>query len=236
MGLLTQDQPIPSSVITEDAPAQMAFLQKVYSLFLLGLVSAVSGGAYITMTDPDVARAIMVHFLIGLLVYFGVFFLTMAVRKTPGLNIVALLAFTFVSGAFLAPSLMYAVFKTGSMDSGVPAGAITGSIFVGLTAYTFISKKDFSFLGGIVYVGLFAVLGIMLVNLFVHSEAADMAVSWVGAVLFSLFILFDTSRIMRTHQTDEYVSGALSLSIWTSSIFSSLSCAFFRAAAATNPP
>ena len=60
-------------------------------------------------------------------------------------------------------------------------------------------------------VGIFAVIGIMLVNMLVQSQAADMAVSWVGSVLFSLFILYDTSRIMRTHGSDEYVSGALSL-------------------------
>ncbi|HEY5039911.1 MAG TPA: Bax inhibitor-1 family protein [bacterium] len=210
MGLLTQDQPIPSSVVGEDAQTQMAFLQKVYSLFLLGLVTA-TGGAFITMTNTAVAQALLGHFFISILVYFGVFFLAMTVRKTPGINVVALLSFTFVSGAFLAPAIMYSVLKTGSMDVVVQAAGITGSIFVGLTAYTFISKKDFSFLGGIVYVGLFAVIGIMLVNIFVRSEAADMAISWIGAVLFSLFILFDTSRIMRTHESDEYVSGALSL-------------------------
>ena len=210
MGLLTQDQPIASSVVSEDASTQMGFLQKVYSLFLLGLMAAV-GGAFTTMTNGDVARALLGHFWIGLLVYFGSFFLAQAVRKMPGVNVLALLFFTFVSGAFLAPALMYAVFKTGSMDVVFQAAGITGSIFVGLTAYTFISKKDFSFLGGIVYVGLFAVIGIMLVNMFFQSQAADMAVSWVGSVLFSLFILYDTSRIMRTHQSDEYVSGALSL-------------------------
>ena len=210
MGLLTQDKPIASSVVQEDASVQMGFLQKVYSLFLLGLVSA-TAGAFTTMTDPDVARAVLGHFIIVTLVYFGVFFLALAVRKTPGINIVALLAFTFVSGAYFAPALMLAVLKTGSMDVVFQAAAITGSIFVGLTAYTFISKKDFSFLGGIVYVGLFAVIGIMLVNFFIQSEAATIAVSWIGSVLFSLFILFDTSRIMRTHESDEYVSGALSL-------------------------
>lgn len=210
MGLLTQDQPIPSSVVTEDASTQMGFLQKVYSLFLLGLAASV-GGAFTTMSNPDVARAVIGHFWIGMLVFFGSFFLAQAVRKMPGVNILALLTFTFISGAFIAPAIMLAVLHTGSLDVVFQAGAVTGSIFVGLTAYTFISKKDFSFLGGIVYVGLFAVIGIMLVNIFVQSQAADMALSWVGSVLFSLFILFDTSRIMRTHGSDEYVSGAISL-------------------------
>ena len=43
------------------------------------------------------------------------------------------------------------------------AALITGSIFIGLTAFTFITKKDFSFLGGVVTIGLFAVIGISLV-------------------------------------------------------------------------
>src|ERR1039458_2233908 len=184
MGLLTQDQPIPSSVVREDPQTKMGFLQKVYSLFLLGLVAAF-GGAYVTMTNPAVSQALLGHFIISLLVYFGVFFLAMYVRKTPVINVAALLSFTFVSGAFIAPAIMFSVLKTGNMDMVVQAAGITGSIFIGLTAYTFISKKDFSFLGGIVYVGLFAVIGIMLVNFFVKSEAADMAISWVGAVLFS---------------------------------------------------
>ena len=128
-----------------------------------------------------------------------------------GVNILALLAFTFVSGAFVAPALMLAALKTGSMDVVYQAAIITGSIFTGLTLYTFVSKKDFTFLAGFVNVGLWAVIGIMLVNMFVKSQAADLAVSWIGSVLFSLWILYDTSRIMRTVQSDEYVMAALSL-------------------------
>jgi FtsH-binding integral membrane protein len=215
MAFLPQVQTIPSSVANEDAYAKASFLQKVYSLFLLGL-GAAFGGAYITLTNPTFAKAILPHFFIGLIVYFGVFFLCMAVRKTPGINVAALLAFTFVSGVFISPSILYAVFKTGSYGVVFEAAGITGSIFVGLTAYTFITKKDFSFLGGIITIGLFAVIGIgvvlMVCSLFqVDIQAASLALAWISSVLFSLFILFDTSRIMRTHESNEYVSGALSL-------------------------
>ncbi len=211
MGLLTQDQPVPSSVVSEDSATQLSFIQKVYSLFLLGLVTATMG-AVLTISNRDFAVAVLSHYWIGLIVYFGVFFACMALRKTPGINIVVLLGFTFVSGIFLSPALMVAAMRTGgSFDVVYQAAGITGSIFIGLTAFTFISKKDFSFLGGVVTVGLFAVIGIMLVNLFVQSSAASLAIAWISSVLFSLFILYDTSRIMRTHESDEYVSGALSL-------------------------
>jgi modulator of FtsH protease len=211
MGLLTQDQPIPSSVVSEDASTRLSFIQKVYSLFLLGLVTA-SGGAFITIANQDFAMAVLSHFWIGLIVYFGVFFACMALRKTPGINIVALLGFTFVSGVFIAPALMVAAMRTGGSFGVVyEAAMITGSIFIGLTGYTFVTKKDFSFLGGVVTIGLFAVIGIALVLMFVPSEAANLALAWISSVLFSLFILYDTSRIMQTHESDEYVSGALSL-------------------------
>jgi FtsH-binding integral membrane protein len=210
MAIFNQDQPISTSVITESGAVQSSFLQKVYGLFLLGLITAF-GGAVVTMTNPQVLALIGTHPIIGVIVYFGVFFLCMAVRRTPGVNILALLAFTLVSGAFIAPTILYAAFQTGSMAVVYEAAIVTGSIFVGLTLYTFISKKDFSFLSGVVTIGIFAVIGIMIVNFFVKSAAADLAISWIGSVLFSLFILYDTSRIMRTHESDEYVSGALSL-------------------------
>jgi modulator of FtsH protease len=211
MALLTQDRPIPSSVVSEDSQTRLSFIQKVYSLFMLGLVTAFAG-AFITITNQDFATAVLSHFWIGLIVYFGVFFLCMAVRKTPGINIAALLGFTFVSGVFITPAILFAVMRVGGSFGVVyEAALITGSIFTGLTAYTFVTKKDFSFLGGTITIGLFAVIGIGLVLMFVHSEAANLALAWITSVLFSLFILYDTSRIMQTHESDEYVSGALSL-------------------------
>ena len=211
MWLLTQDQPIASSVVSEDGQARLSFIQKVYSLFLLGLFTA-TGGAFITLSNQDFVIAVISHIWIGLIVYFGVFFACMALRKTPGINVVALLGFTFVSGVFLSPALLaVAAWAGGSYGIVYEAALITGSIFIGLTAYTFITKKDFSFLGGVVTIGLFAVIGISLVLMFFPSESANLALAWIGSVLFSLFILYDTSRIMQTHESDEYVSGALSL-------------------------
>ena len=210
MGLFTQNQPIASSVITESSSVQSAFLSKVYGLLFIGLMTA-AGGAYVTMTNPTIQGMVLGHPILTLVAYFAVFFGCMATRRVPGLNVLALLVFTLVSGAFLAPALLVAALKTGSMDVVYQAAVITGSIFAGLTLYTFISKKDFTFLAGFVNVGLWAVVGIMLVNLFVKSQAADLAVSWIGSVLFSLWILYDTSRIMRTVQSDEYVMAALSL-------------------------
>jgi modulator of FtsH protease len=211
MALITLDRPIASSVFQEDTQTKLSFLQKVYSLFLLGLVTAFAG-AFVMVTNPSLAEAVLPHYIIGIIVYFGVFFACLALRKVEGLNVIALLAFTFVSGVFITPALMVAAMRTGGSYGVVyEAALITGSIFIGLTSYVFVTKKDFSFLGGFITIGLFAVIGMGLVLMFVHSETGNLALAWITSVIFSLFILYDTSRIMQTHESDEYVSGALSL-------------------------
>ena len=210
MGLLTQDQPIASSVIREDAQIQMAFLQKVYILFLLGLASA-TGGSIFIMNNVPLAQTILMHPFISFFLVLGSIFVVMPMRKTPGVNVLALLGFTFLSGSVIVGPIFMFLARAQALDLVFEAAAITGSIFVGLTAYTFISKKDFSFLSGVVWVGLTAVIAISLINLFVQSSAANLALAWIGSVLFSLFVLYDTSRIMRTHESDEYVSAAISL-------------------------
>lgn len=211
MALITLDRPIASSVFQEDTQTKLSFLQKVYSLFLLGLVTAFAG-AFVMVTNPSLAEAVLPHYIIGIIVYFGVFFACMALRKVEGLNVIALLAFTFVSGVFITPALMVAAMRTGGSYGVVyEAALITGSIFIGLTSYVFVTKKDFSFLGGFISIALFAAIGMGLVLMFVHSESGNLALAWITSVIFSLFILYDTSRIMQTHESDEYVSGALSL-------------------------
>src|SRR5258708_20396397 len=92
MGLFTQDQPISSSVVSEDAQTRLSFIQKVYSLFLLGLITAF-GGSFITIANQDFATAVLSHYWIGLIVYFGVFFASMAFRKPPGITLLPLLGF-----------------------------------------------------------------------------------------------------------------------------------------------
>jgi FtsH-binding integral membrane protein len=187
----------------------MAFLQKVYILFLLGLGSA-TGGAVFVMNNLPLAQTILLHPFISFFVLIGSLFVVMPLRKVSGVNVLALLGFTFISGSLIGPIFMMLA-RAQAMDLVFEAAAITGSIFVGLTAYTFISKKDFSFLSGIVWVGLTAVIAIGFINYFVQSSAANLALAWISSVLFSLFVLYDTSRIMRTHESDEYVSAAISL-------------------------
>jgi FtsH-binding integral membrane protein len=211
MGLFSRSyQPISNSVAYEDAFSKNAFLQKVYSLFFVGLIMG-AVGAVVTLSNPEILQLVAQHPIITLILFVGMTFGVMAVRKVPVINIIALLGFTFLSGAWLAPLVAVSVAQTGSFNTIFEALGITGSIFIGLTAYVFISQKDFTFMGGFIMVGLFSMIGLGIIGFFIHSTIFELALAWIGAVLFSLFILYDTSRIMHSHQSDEYVAATLGL-------------------------
>src|SRR5437763_830687 len=95
--------------------------------------------------------------------------------------------------------------------------------FGGLTVYVFASKKDFSFMRGMVTTGLIVVVLASLLNFFiVGSGALGFAVAVAALLLFSGFVLYDTSNIIRRYPTNEYVAGALALYLDAFNIFLAL--------------
>jgi len=115
--------------------------------------------------------------------------------------------------------LLYIIGKT-NPNSIFQAGVLTVGIFGGLTAYVFLSNRDFSFLRGMVTVGLIVVILAGLLNiLFVGSLGLGFALAVATLLLFSGFVLYDTSRIIRRYPTTEYVSGALDLYLDALNIF-----------------
>ena len=98
---------------------------------------------------------------------------------------------------------------------------LTGASFTGLTGYVLITRKDFSFLGASLSMGLWVVLGAMLLSFFVQSAALSLAIASVGVILFSGYILYDTSRILRDPERNA-VSAALRLFLDVVNLFLSL--------------
>jgi len=133
-----------------------------------------------------------------------------AVRHIQGINIIALLAFGGITGMSIAPLVGFVAAKSEML---VAQAFITTAItFVSLTAYVFISGRNFSFLKGFVWVGLIAIIILTLSNyFFFESTNLSLAISAISVLLFSAFILYDTSNILREYPNDEYISAALTL-------------------------
>jgi modulator of FtsH protease len=195
------------------------FVRKVYALFFVGIFFAIFGVA-IGFMVPGVMEAIYYHPFIAFLALIGGVYGAQAVRHTPGLNLAALFGFTTLTGVVISPAM--AIYQSYNPASIIQAGVLTVGIFGGLTAYVFISKKDFSFMRGMVVTGLIIVFLSALLNMFIVSSAFGFAISVAALLLFSGFVLYDTSNIIRRYPTNEYVAGALSLYLDAFNIFLSL--------------
>jgi modulator of FtsH protease len=199
---------------------RMSFVRKVYALFFAGILFAI-GGVWLGLTNPEaVILPIVNHPYITLFVMIGAILATQAVRHVRGVNLLALFAFTTLTGAIISPLVWYVLAR--NPGSLIQAGLLTVGIFGGLTAYVFISKRDFSFMRGMLMTGLIVVVLAAVLNIFFASSAFSFGISAVALLLFSGFVLYDTSNIIRRYPTNEYVAGALSLYLDAFNIFLAL--------------
>ena len=98
------------------------------------------------------------------------------------------------------------------------AALVTGLIFVGLTLTVFITKKDFSFLRGILMVATFAILGVAIASMIFGFQ---MGAIWFALVIILMagYILYETSAIMRDFPPTYHVAAALMLFASVATLF-----------------
>lgn len=192
---------------------RLAFIRRVYSLLAISLVLGVAAGA-LTISNLAFLSFVASNIFLFFIAEFGVLIASNFVKRNGMAAFVMMNIFTILTGITTAPIVYLYI------DVALQAALTTIGVFVGLTIYTFISKKDFSFLGGILTIALIAMIVIGLLNAFwLQSSATSMAMSWIGALVFSGFILFETSNIIRRYPTDMAVQAALGLYISILNLF-----------------
>jgi FtsH-binding integral membrane protein len=208
----------------------------VYALLTVGVGFAIAGalvalyvGAPVTVPGTDLlARPIvlfgMQHWIVMMVAFFASALTAQAARRRRGINVAVLFGFTFFAGLFIAPSLAVAQYMASSgttLDASPVRDAflLTGAAFVGLTAYVLVTKRDFSFLGAGLSMGVWVVLGALLLGMFLHSAALQLAVATVGVLLFCGYILFDTSRLLRAQDEQDPVGATLRLFLDVMNVF-----------------
>lgn len=198
------------------APATNKVLRNTYSLLSMTLLfSALMAG--VSMAFQMGPTAHMISFLgsIGLIW----FVLPRTANSAAGIGVV--FGITGLMGFGLGPVLnAYLSMANGSQVVMTALGG-TGVIFLGLSAYALTTKKDFSFLGGMLFVGMLVVLIGAIVNIFLAIPAASLAISAAIIMLMSGFILYDTSRIINGGETN-YIMVTVSLFLSLYNIFVSL--------------
>ena len=185
-------------------------LRNTYMLLGLSMIPTVIGAMIgMSMNFSFMAQSPILGMVVMLAVMFGLFW-GISKNRDSGVGVALLLALTFFMGVMLGPILQVALhLKNGAQLVGLAAGG-TGVIFFALASYATISKKDFSFLGNFLFVGLILLILASLANMFFQVPAAALAISSVAVLIFSGFILFDVSRIVQGGETN-YVMATLAL-------------------------
>jgi FtsH-binding integral membrane protein len=168
-------------------------LGKVFGLLAFSLAFAVLGGLVGAQLGPGwILPLVLVE--IGLIIGVNV------ARDKDGLNLILLYAFTFVSGMTLGP-IIDAYIGAGFGYIVAEAVAITAVMTVGLSAYALTTRRDFSGLAPYLFVGVLGLFVVMIVNLFVGGTFLSGLIGWVGAVIFSLLLIYDVQRAKRAEDT-----------------------------------
>lgn len=200
---------------------QNRVLRNTYMLLALSMVPTVLGALVgIQLKFSFFAGSPLISFLLFMGIAFG-FMWGIERTKDSGLGVALLLGFTFFMGLMLSRILQVALgFANGGSLIALAAGG-TGAIFFTLAGVATVTKKDFSFLGKFLFIGLVVVLLAALANIFFQIPALSLTISAAAVLLFSAYILYDISRIVTGGETN-YVSATLAIYLDIYNVFVSL--------------
>ena len=200
---------------TDSALAANRVLRNTYwllSLTLLASAGAAAAAIALKLPHPGV--------ILTLVGYFGLLFLTVKLRNSAW-GLASVFALTGFMGITLGPVIgHYLALPNGHQVVAMAMGS-TAAIFLGLSAYATASRRDFSFLGGFLAVGIIVAFLAGLGAVFFALPALSLAVSAAFVLLMAGLILFQTSQIIHGGETN-YIMATVTLYVSIFNLFTSL--------------
>ncbi len=211
--------PIKSKTVEAGARTTLTtnkLIRNTYTLLSLTLLfSAFTAGLAMFLKMPPI------NMFITLAGYFGLLFLTSALRNSIW-GLAAVFALTGFMGLTLGPiiSAYLTIFSNGAQLVMMAAGG-TGIIFLGLSGYALTTRKDFSFMGGFLMVGLLVAILAGIGAVIFNMPLLSLALSAAMVLLMSGFILYYTSSMIHGGETN-YIMATVGLYITIFNLFTSL--------------
>jgi len=208
-----------NKILTADSQSQILETNKVlrntYALLSMTLLfSALAAGTSAALNLPNPGLIIT---LVG---YFGLLFLTTKFRNS-STGLICVFALTGFMGYTLGPIINAYLSMTNGSELVITAMGATGAIFLGLSAYALTSRRDFSFMGGFLMVGILVAFLAGLGAIFFEIPALSLAVSAMFVLLMSGLILYQTSDIIHGGETN-YIMATVTLYVAIFNLFTSL--------------
>ena len=207
---------LPRSAGTEIDESARKVLRNTWNLLAMTLLFSAAMG-YVAMTNGWPYPGVLLT-LVG---YFGLLFLTVALRNSAW-GLLSVFALTGFMGATFGPIVnsYLSVFSNGH-ELVIAAFGATAVAFVGLSAFAMTTRRDFSFMGPFLFVGILVAFLAGLGAIFFEMTALGLAVSVMFAVLMCGLILYQTQQIVRGGERN-YIMATVTLFVSIYNLFSSL--------------
>lgn len=186
------------------------------SMTLLFAAAVATAGVVWSLPAPG-----LILTLVG---YFGLLFAVHKLQNSAW-ALPAVFGLTGFMGYTLGPVLNKTLALPGGAQTIVMALATTGAIFLALSAWVLSTRRDFSWMGGMLFAGMVVAILAGLAAMFFNMPALGLAVSAMVALLSAGLILYETSQIVNGGETN-YVMATVSLFVSLFNLFTSLLALF----------
>jgi len=205
-----QQPPYGSYGVAPGSTTYQSLLSKVLTLLSFSLVSAGFGlFAGLQLLDAGIGAFLLPAIILEFVVLITVMITSRKLPNAMLLNMSLLYLFTFISGMTIS-TIIAAYAAAGAANAIYEALALTGVLTVGLGTFAWTTKRNLSFLGPILFIGLLAVVAASIFSIFFATGPLSFIIALVSVGLFSGFIVYDIQRIKFTEDT---LSAAILLTI-----------------------
>jgi len=195
-------------VLVQTGADRAALVRRTYTLVFVSILVTISG-VTLGLSTPSIMQAVVEHRIITMLLTFAPLLAAMSFRDAFPANIGLVFLFTFIEGVAISPI----IYIMGREQPGVigQAGFLTATAFFGLTAYAWLSRRDFSAWGSFFFVGLIVLVITSLLNLFFQNQTASLWIAGAAVLVFSGLLIYDTWRLRNSFGPNDYVMAAVTI-------------------------
>ena len=195
----------------------ISFVKETYKLFAASMMAGAVGAYVGVPMAGTIAANFFPLFILEIVLLIGLQF----VKNKPGINLVVMFGFVFMTGLMLAPLLARTLGMSGGGAIVGNAFAMTSVIFGAMSFYAIKTTKDFSGYGKPLMIALVVIIIFSVINIFLGSPLFSILISGAVVILFSILVTYDTQNIIRgAYETP--IDGAIALYLDFLNIFTAL--------------
>ena len=196
----------PALVLTGEMRATL--VRRTYLLVFASVIVTMMGTG-LAMTQEALLISAAKHPIITMRLAFVPLWMAMKTRDSAPRALGFVFLFNLVMGVAIAPIIyMYSRNEPGIVGQ---AGILTLSTFGILTAYAWVSRRDFSAWGSFLVIGLWVLIGTSLLNMFFQNQSASLWIAGATVLIFGGLLVFDTWRLRTQYGPDDYVPAAVQI-------------------------